>query len=354
MGSGHVMRCLTLADVLRAAGVDCHFISREHPGHLFAQIIQRGHGISMLPAGSDSCDEEVSGPVHARWLGVGWADDAKQTCEALVDLGADWLVVDHYAIDARWERIVSGVCRNMMVIDDLADRAHECDLLLDQNLGQTAQAYEALVPARCTVLAGAQFALLRPEFAELRAESLFRRAQAQGALRDILVTMGGVDAANASSYVLRALAGVVSPEMRITVVMGATAPWLAEVRQLVDGLPCTAEVLVNTTEMAKLMKESDLAIGAAGSTSWERCCMGLPTLMVVVADNQRVAGRRIEETGAAVSFSLGDERYLQELVVRLKESPAVLQAMSRSAAGITSGQGCSLVVEKLFEIQRRG
>jgi len=131
IGTGHVMRCLTLADALKAAGASCRFICREHPGHLLGLIRQRGHAAIALPEIvvdlSPAAREHPFQPAHADWLGADWPTDAGQTQMALQGLVSDWLIVDHYALDARWESAVKTKYRKLMVIDDLADREHICD-----------------------------------------------------------------------------------------------------------------------------------------------------------------------------------------------------------------------------------
>jgi spore coat polysaccharide biosynthesis predicted glycosyltransferase SpsG/ribosomal protein S18 acetylase RimI-like enzyme len=187
-----------------------------------------------------------------------------------------------------------------MVIDDLADRAHECDLLLDQSLGRETSDYSALVPADCVVLAGPRYALLRPEFAEWRDYSLNRRRSPKA--RRILVAMGGVDRQNATCQVLEALRKCdLAPTTEIAVVMGATAPWLQEVRARANQMPWRTDVLVNASDMAHLMADCDIAIGAAGTTSWERCCLGVPTILLTLAQNQIMVANALDRCGAAIS-----------------------------------------------------
>lgn len=293
MGTGHVMRCLTLAKALRARGAQCTFICRDHPGNLSAMLAQHGFAIHVLstePSGPGfaTCAGQ-SLPAHAGWLGVDWLTDARQSLVALGNALFDWLVVDHYALDARWENLLRPACRKLMVIDDLADRHHDCDLLLDQNLGREAVHYTPLVPRKCKVLAGPRYALLRPEFAEWRDYSLKRRQHAE--LKKILITMGGVDRDNATGAVLEALRQcALPPDCIITVVMGSHAPWLERVKDEASKMPWPTEVRVNVEDMAQLMADSDLAIGAAGSTAWERCCVGLPSVVIVLAENQRSGG----------------------------------------------------------------
>jgi len=179
IGTGHVMRCLTLAEALAERGAHCRFVCREHSGNLMELIRDRGFDAIGLPVESGRLATEASSdePIgaHATWLGADWAVDAEQACAALGDMDADWLIVDHYALDVRWERSLRSRCRRLMVIDDLADRIHDCDLLLDQNLGREPRDYAGLVPDCSAILVGPRFALLRPEFAALRDYSLNRR-----------------------------------------------------------------------------------------------------------------------------------------------------------------------------------
>ena len=357
MGSGHVMRCLTLADALKARGAQCHFISRVHPGHLLEAIHQRGYKVNSLVApviraqaatktiAIDVPDIQQE-PAHAAWLGSTWQTDAQETAAILADLQPDWLVVDHYALDQHWEEVLAPHYRKLMVIDDLADRHHCCDLLLDQNLGRQPEQYAPLVPAHCQVLTGPQYALLRPEFAALRPYSLQRR-QARPALRQLLITMGGIDQPNATGQVLQALKTCALPaDCRITVIMGLTAPWLQNVRELAAQMPWPTEVVVNVNDMARRMTDSDLAIGAAGSTSWERCCLGLPTLMVVLAENQQAGAQALEAAHAArlIGSVSNIATQLPQAVRELSDSKHQMR-MSLAASSITNGQG----VEKILK-----
>jgi UDP-2,4-diacetamido-2,4,6-trideoxy-beta-L-altropyranose hydrolase len=358
IGSGHVMRCLTLADALKAQGSECHFISRAHSGHLLELIRQRGFAISVLPAEfqpylgiNQTAGDLTKEPTHARLLGCDWQTDAEQTRVIMTKLQADWLVVDHYALDKRWEAALQPNFQQLMIIDDLADRPHQCDLLFDQNLGRQPQDYSSLVSAQCKVLLGPQYALLRPEFAELRAYSLERRQQP--ALKQVLITMGGVDQPNATGQVLQALKGCTLPQdCRISVVMGSQAQWLQEVEAQAQDMPWLTEVLVNINDMAQRMANSDLAIGAAGSTSWERCCLGLPTLLLVLADNQRAIAEALQGAGAA---KILDNASLVPMVCEVLSTfvanPRILHDMSTAAARIVDGLGSARLISHLTELE---
>jgi UDP-2,4-diacetamido-2,4,6-trideoxy-beta-L-altropyranose hydrolase len=346
IGTGHVMRCLTLAEALRERGAMCSFICREHPGNLLDLIRHRGFIAHALPFGrvhkmpQTTAQNQIQLP-HAAWLGEDWEVDARQSLSILMDSTVDWLIVDHYSLDDRWERTVR-TQRRMMVIDDLADRRHSCDLLLDQNLGRNNADYEKLVPPTCKVLVGPQYALLRPEFSALRPYSLARRA-ASKKLKQLLITMGGVDKGNASCMVLDALSACNVPaDWLIIVVMGLHAPWLAKVRAKAVQMQWPTEVLVNVQNMAKLVADSDLAIGAAGTSAWERCCLGLPTLTMVLADNQREGAVALSKLGAALVLRGGLE-LTKELIqqITLLSYAENLHAMQLACSSVTNGGGAT-------------
>jgi UDP-2,4-diacetamido-2,4,6-trideoxy-beta-L-altropyranose hydrolase len=343
------MRCLTLADALRERGASCTFVCRPHPGHLLDLIEQRGHQALALPELLEGAQPNRNGTAHAHWLGTCWTIDAQDTQQALgAHMGGqpvDWLVVDHYALDARWEEVLRPQSQRIMVIDDLADRPHACDLLLDQNLGRKEADYGGLLKGKTTTLVGPQYALLRPEFAALRAQSLARR-KSQPQLRRLLVTMGGVDKDNATGQVLTALQSCsLPPDLRVTVVLGPHAPWLAQVQAQAKQMPWPTEVLVGVSNMAQIMAESDLAIGAAGSTSWERCCLGLPTIQVVLAQNQEAIAQALGHAGAALMLHCKTiEQTLPDLISTVA-CAEILYTVSLAASGVTQGKGAMFMCD---------
>ncbi len=349
IGTGHIMRCLTLADALREQGAECHFVCREHPGNLIETIRKRGFPVHALPLNAKDTGDGSSdtGPAHAPWLGVPWETDARQSGEILRELDPTWVVVDHYALDARWEAAVRPKGGRLLVIDDLADRPHEADLLLDQNLGRQFGDYASLAPENCRLLIGPHYALLRPEFARLRKENL-RRCDSPR-LKRLLVTMGGVDKDNATGKVLDSLRDCPLPDnLEIDAVMGSSAPWLKSIQAQAAAMPWPTEVRVNVHNLAQLMADADLAIGAAGSTSWERCCLGLPTLMLALAANQRGIAEALASAEACIY--LGDIRRLKELPSYWEEwtNSEALRSMSQASASITDGEGTRRVCQNMM------
>ncbi|MES2714235.1 MAG: UDP-2,4-diacetamido-2,4,6-trideoxy-beta-L-altropyranose hydrolase [Pseudomonadota bacterium] len=331
LGSGHVMRCLSLAEALRARGAQVHFICRAGPGHLGGRIQAQGFGLSLL--GAD----------------LSPAQDADQTRAALA-AGCDLLLVDHYGLGAAWEQALRPLCRHLAAIDDLADRRHAVDLLLDQNLGRQRSDYAALLPAHASRLIGPAYALLRPEFAAARAASLARRPTA--GWRHLLLSLGGADPQQATVQVLHALARCRLPaDARLTVVLGALAPTRAQVQALLPSLPCPTRLLVDVADMAGLLAEADLAIGAAGGSAWERCCLGLPSLLLVLAENQRSGNRALVAAGAALALGeVADLPTSLPAALRQLADPGRLQAMSQAAAAITDGQGAARVADALLAL----
>ncbi len=342
IGTGHVMRCLTLATELRGRGHACRFVCRDLPGHLSQMIGDAGFDLTLLPAPADDFKAGADDPGHAAWAGVPWKLDAAQTLAAAQDV--DWLVVDHYAFDARWQTDALAPGVRLAVIDDLADRAHATDLLLDQNLGRLSKDYYDLLPQKAERLIGPKYAILRPEFAALRETALARRAERGNTVKTVLVSMGGVDLDNATGAVLSVLGTQL--DLRVTVVMGANAPAL----DLIRAQARRVQVIVNTSDMAGLMAKADLAIGAAGGTSWERCALGLPTLVAVLADNQAEAAVALSTAGAAIEIgSPKSSKFPAKLADALKRAQvsANLSALSRSAASVTDGRGVARVADAL-------
>lgn len=350
IGTGHVMRCLTLADALQAVGAVCHFICRAHEGHLLEVIRERGHQADALA----TVDNWAAAPTdcalaHAEWLGATQAEDAAACGLLLKAIQPDWIVVDHYALDAHWEKAVSQYCKYIMVIDDLADRQHYCDVLLDQTFGRDKQDYMQRVPTHCQILCGTDYAILRPEFLKWREYSLTHRKS--GTIRQILINLGGVDKDNITLKILKSLQQANLPKRcQLTVVMGATAPWVDSVIEHADTMPWQTEVKTGVSNMAELMANSDLAIGAAGSTSWERCCLGLPTLMLVLADNQKQIAANLEKVKAVTAISLNDnfDTELLSAIDDFVHSPNRLSDMSQAAANTVDGLGTSRIIKTML------
>ena len=300
IGSGHLMRCLTLAERMREDGWKVHFICRDLPGNLSALVERQGFFLHLLPRHRH--DASLEG--YAAWLTVPQEVDAEETSEVLQGLPAvGRLVTDSYALDREWERRLRPLAREIFVIDDLANRPHDCDTLLDQNFYRTMEKrYIGLVPPTCRLLLGPRHALLRQEFYEAR-KTLRRR---DGKLRRILVFYGGSDQTCETEKAIAALLQMKLPGVDVDVVVGGSNPRQEPIRSICD----EHEFLhyhLQVSNMAELMASADLALGAGGTTTWERCFLGLPAIVTAIAENQFEICRDCAEAGLIYYLGKWDE-----------------------------------------------
>ncbi len=350
-GSGHVMRCLTLADGLRSEGADVHFITRAHQGNLDALIESRGYRVHSLGTSRPESGDKlaiVGGPPHAAWLGCDFTTDLNDTSRVLESIGnVDWLVVDHYALDARWETPLREFADRLFVIDDLADRDHDADLLLDQNMVANArQRYVSRSGPRCQHLLGATYALLRPEFAKLRETAKHHRLEGPARLP---VFFGGVDATDETGKFLDAWSADSAKRFVADLVVGANHP-----RRALHGQCALPGVNVHgyVPAMAALMANADHAFGASGTSNWERFCLGLNASVVSVADNQWAIARYLGDGGWV--DSLGDagnttaETYREALRMLVPASEAARARRERLMQAV-DGRGVDRVVRRLLD-----
>ncbi len=291
IGTGHFMRCLTLADALRKSDAQIRFVSRGLPAYLNDML--KARSIELVPLGSADTEEGGGDLAHSNWLGTSQVQDASDSAEALADRKWDWLVVDHYALDARWESAMRGSAGKIMAIDDLADRPHDCDLLLDQNLvADMAHRYDGKTPDHCGRMLGPEYALLQPQYAELHP----RVPPREGPVRRVLVYFGGADTDNLTGKAVAAFIRLGRADIMLDVVINPVSPHAPSLRQQASG--CAQIVLRDgLPSLAPLMVQADLALGAGGATSWERCCLGLPTLVITLAENQKPIAAELDRLG---------------------------------------------------------
>lgn len=346
IGTGHLVRCRTLGRALQAQGASVQFISRAHPGHGLDALRAEGFAVAALPA-PDTASLETLGEDYVRWLGVPPEQDAEETMAAL-EGDPDWLVVDHYGLDAEWEQRLRPHVGHILAIDDLANRIHDCDALLDQNYSTTPETrYADLLPPDTTRLLGPTYALLRPEYAEQRQ----RRRPHSGAMERIFVFFGGTDPDNLTGRALSALSDPVFTDVAVDVVVGPNNPHRGE-------LEAQAKARSGITlhpprpHLADLMAAADLAIGAGGTTTWERFCLGLPALVVSVAENQRPACEALAADDLLVYLGHDDQvtaSSLREALQDLRGDPERLRHLADAGRQTVDGGGTQRVVEYLMQ-----
>jgi len=338
IGSGHVIRCKTLADELRRHGVQILFICRDHQGNLIALLRAAGYSVAILRKphmvnGSEAAES------YAAALGVSQHQDAAETKNAISEFAPDWLVVDHYSLDHEWENFLRDSVGKIFVIDDLANRAHDCDLLLDQNwFGSVMRSrYDGLVPATCTRLLGPRYALIQAPYRYLR-ECL---TPTDGHLRRILLFFGAVDSHDQTAAALRSLCIPSLSDIIVDVVIGYANQNHAGLALLADQRP-GVHLYRQMPSLAGLMAKADLMLGAGGSTTWERCCLGLAGIVVSAAQNQLRFTRELAEEG--VHFYLGPAVSVKETdwsaaIEGLRHTPDKIRFFSDSSRRFVDGLG---------------
>lgn len=311
MGIGHVTRCLTLAESLRERGFDCALATAE--AGLGAVPPARLAGIRVLP------------PAAKR-------------------PGADLLVVDHYGLDAAYERDARAWARAVLAIDDLANRVHDCDLLLDTGIGRDAGDYVGLVPAPCGFLLGPDFALLRSSFRAARERRLPRERRAS---RRLLVTLGGTDPKGLTVVVLDGIAQA-RVNLEIDVLLPASASSFPAAQEKCAMLG--ARLHAAADDLSDVMAAADLCIGAGGTTAWERACLGLPALMIEMAENQRGNIEHFARAGAAIAIAPVTSGTVAHALASVAGDADRLECMSRAAASICDGLGAARVADAIFQL----
>lgn len=317
IGSGHLMRCLTLAEQLKEKA-EVIFISRDLEGNINHLIVEKGYAIFILP--KNLLEHGLRG--YEKWLTVKVDVDAKQTKEILQTMDVEFVIIDHYAIDETWEKIVRPYTRKIMVIDDLANRKHDCDVLLDQNFYcDLEMRYDGLVPDACRLMLGPKYAILREEFQEARKNRRLR----DGLIRNIFIFFGGSDRGNETMKSLLAVKAMNRGDIIVNVVVGASNPHQDCIKEFCNQ-NATMHFHRQISYMAKLMNEADLAIGAGGTTTWERCYLGIPAIVIAIAENQAQISKdcaafgiiayvgesdhvRVEDLSRAINIFLTEPQY---------------------------------------------
>lgn len=350
IGTGHLSRCMALANLLASRGANCSFLSHaEGLGTLTRQISAAGHRLIALTATAKSEFNGIGETPHAGWLPYGWRADLA-ACEAALrgEERPEWLVVDHYALDGRWESALMAKVDKILVIDDLADRDHSGCLLLDQNFLPNLKArYEVRIPSDCQLLLGPDYALLRPEFAATR-ELALRRLIPESPQR-LLVMFGGADMQDATGAVVDALIEI-SFHGHVDVVAGPLYAHTSRLHHRVGRLR-SASLHLAPTEVADLMAQADLAIGAPGVTSYERCTLGVPTIAIAVADSQQALAKALHEAGVHSYIGRFDALKAPALCEALSfalEGRCDFASQRRLAAALCDGLGAWRVREWLI------
>jgi UDP-2,4-diacetamido-2,4,6-trideoxy-beta-L-altropyranose hydrolase len=345
IGSGHVMRCLTLAEELRELGATVVFLARVHFGNIIPQIKKRHFKVYLLR--NPNTEQQQTQTEYEQWLGVEQEADANETIKIIKDKEIKWLIVDHYALDRSWEEKIRPYTKKLMVIDDLANRKHDCDLLLDQNHVKNKDTrYDGMLSDKCTSLLGTKYALLQPVYAQLHNKASHRKQP----LNNILIYFGGVDLYNLTGLTLIALQDVCTSFNNIDVVISKQNPNCESIINQIENMT-NVHIYSDLPSLAHLMMKADFSIGAGGSTTWERFCLGLPTLVVTVADNQKEINDYLSQLG--LIYLIGDVKEISTDKISKAINHVVLNdnitQWSVDCMAVCSGDGSNYVVKELFD-----
>jgi len=318
IGSGHLMRCLSLANVMAAEGWACIFAGIPETVSIFSDL-----------------------PSQFRWIELqGSHNEQIETLAYALPEKAAWLIADNYELDSKFESEALRISDRVMVIDDLANRPHNCNILLDQTFGRKAEDYCSLVGEGTRLLIGSDYALLREEFARVRRNIGSGPYKANNPPR-VLVSMGGTDPWNGTETALLGI-GETGLDMGVLVLIGSGAPYLAEVKRAGEKIPQKVAIRIDAPDIAAAMAECDIAIGAAGSMSWERCCLGLPSLLAIMTDNQKLIAENLAACGAALNIgdaSCFTPAHISSALIYLLKDSAGLNTMRQAAYRVCDGGG---------------
>ena len=335
IGSGHTVRCLNLARKLRDCDFNVTFVARSCVGNCNFLLEEEGFIVYSIPILNDAKNSAVLGNDYSAWLGVSQEMDARATILATGVRTYDWVIVDHYALDYLWQDILRSITNNIMVIDDLANRRHKCDILLDQNFYLNKdERYLSLVPRECVSLLGPNYLLLSEQYDKYQLLEKVR----SGVILRVLVFFGSVDLTRQTELAITAITELNESGITFDIIVGSSNPQKDTIRKR-----CTEHVNINfhcqVDNMSDFISRADFALGAGGSTTWERCKLGLPTATVIVAENQREVTKNAAEIG--VVLNMGDcskvtENSYLTVLRRLIATPADVSVMSQKCLELFS------------------
>jgi len=298
IGLGHVMRCLTVANKLASLGWSVIFICNNLLGHQSELIKENGHQVALINSLTKKTNTNINKDFTTD---LDCTEDANQTIDILLGQTITLLVVDHYLLDEIWHKKLRPYVKKILVIDDLANRRYDCDILLDQTFNRSQKDYISLVNPGTVTYTGSKFALLREQF-QLNSGAVLKHRLGIKTRDRILLMMGGSDPQN---YTKKIMVSLLKTEgISITVLLGNNYLYLTEIAELCQQYT-NITIKQDVKEVADIMLQHDICIGAAGSATWERCVCGLPTILISLADNQNKILTEMVDFGAA--------KYLQDI-----------------------------------------
>ena len=352
IGVGHIMRCLTLANFIKNEKHFTHlsitFICNSLPSYLQKKI--ESEGFNLIELANNKNNKNNKKETYQTF-------DAQLCIDTIQDLGKyDLLIQDHYQLSAPWQKRLKSYYHKILVIEDIAERVHQSDFLLDQTFGRQPQEYGLYVNSSCQLLTGQSYILLREEFTQLIPDAKAKRAK-NTKINNILISFGGTDVKNMTGLAIESIIELSANERlgrqySLSVVLSSTSKQLNVIKNIVRSYSWIT-LFIDTNEMAQLMLNADLAIGANGSTAWERCSLGLPTISFDFADNQKVISQKLNELGAIINLGtpcIKSKENIQNQILNLCANHSVYTYMVKKCFNVCDGYGTSRVLKRLASI----
>ena len=339
IGAGHAMRCLSLAQILKKMNFDLCFISKKTKGGISKLFADKGFPVYYI---QDNHSKSKKSEIIK--------NDAKQTAKIVIkhQTKSSWILVDHYDLDFKWEKILRKYVNKIIVIDDLA-RKHDSDLLLDQNYNKNLKTrYNKLVPKKSIKLLGPKYALLRDEFSILR-----KTVKPRKNFKRILISFGGSDPTNETGKVLSAIKILKTNKqfLEVSVVLGKSDKNKHKIKQLCNSIP-NAKFYQNVYKIGKLMCKADLGVGAGGSTIWEQFCLGLSPIVSIVAKHQQETTEALAKNGYLINSGMAKNLSIKKYVEIFENLDIKkLQKISKNSFKVVDGHGSTRVAKKIRLLQ---
>jgi UDP-2,4-diacetamido-2,4,6-trideoxy-beta-L-altropyranose hydrolase len=337
IGSGHVMRCLALARALAKKGANITFATRAYPGNKIEAIKSAGFSLITLPNNPDFSPQPEN---YRTWLGAGQAEDLEKS---LSDQPWDWIVLDHYGADAEWQKSARATGAKLLVIDDDVHPAIDAEAILNTNLGASDQHYKSLSPNSLNLL-GPQFALIGEHIKKYRPSAHPRKT-----IHHILISLGGYDHEGHCLAIARNL----NPEYRLTILAGNDNPKWSELTSLAQSPGRTISLHALVQDIGAVISEADFCIGAGGSSNWERCCLGLPSALFSMAENQDKIVDSLGKAGVGIALGRAGSFDYSSLQGRINEIERnnMLPLFSQNALNLVDGEGIDRVLKQVFKLE---
>lgn len=344
MGSGHVMRCLMLANSLLDEGHYVKFLCREHNGNIYDILQNPLLNFTLLK----NTNLNYSNKDDNSWLGVNQEEDAIQTIKSLDGEVYDWLIIDHYFLDFNWERKLKKYVKKILVIDDLANRTHECNILVDSNyVDNFHKRYQNKTNSTCLKLLGPDYCFISKEFHKFRNSPRKR----SNIVDRVLIYFGGVDQYNLTEKCLKIFSGNNLKHIKLDIVVGGMNKNHKNIKIITSKRDSTY-IHRSLPNLANLMNSADLSIGAGGVTTWERMFLGLPSIIITIAENQIAGAEELSKNNYITYLGHYNELspdQLKNSIIKKIEDRDNLFLESHSAENLVDGNGLSRIMSHIIK-----